>query len=75
MGKSSGTTDQKIPINHFSSLTINKMIIHYVGRREKGKNMYLTWAAKGGQRKGRGETYNLNVYNAYKCPKNKFKII
>lgn len=51
------------------------MILHYVGRREKGKNIYLIWAVKGGQRKGRGETYNLNVYNAFKCLKNKFKVI
>lgn len=42
--------------------------------RKKAKNIYLTWAAKGGQRKGREETYNLNVCNAFQCLKNQFKI-
>lgn len=39
-GKSSGTTDQKIPISHFSSLPINKMIYIILEGGEKGKNIF-----------------------------------
>ena len=43
-----------------------------VGRKkEKPKTQILLGAVKGGHRKGRGETYNVNLYNFLKCLKNK----